>query len=292
MKFLLFHAFIVSLTLSAWISPAFSAQVLRAVKVDQPPVIDGSGQDTVWNKAETLTVQDKVGKVGVQLKAVRTADSVFFLVRYPSASERRLHKPWVWDKEYEIYTMGPQREDTFTFKWNMMEHEVDLDILSDDNYTADVWYWKANRWDPVGHADDQSYHLGDEPGRRAMELTSRSGKKRYYTRIPDAGGDANTTVTPLAYQKDVVDQFVPTQPSGSRADVRAKGVWKDGFWTIEFGRKLSTGHSDDLRFDPASGKKYLFGVSIYGIYGEKLLPGETELYGKGRISDPLYLSFD
>lgn len=37
---------------------------------------------------------------------------------------------------------------------------------------------------------------------------------------------------------------------GSAADVRAKGVWRDGRWTLELERKLSTGHPDDAAFAP------------------------------------------
>lgn len=36
--------------------------------------------------------------------------------------------------------------------------------------------------------------------------------------------------------------------TGSVADVRAKGAWKDGFWTLETRRKFDTGHGDDVVF--------------------------------------------
>ena len=37
-------------------------------------------------------------------------------------------------------------------------------------------------------------------------------------------------------------------PQGSIADVKAKGVWRDGRWHLELSRKLDTGHSDDTQF--------------------------------------------
>jgi hypothetical protein len=38
-------------------------------------------------------------------------------------------------------------------------------------------------------------------------------------------------------------------PSGSAADVQAKGEWANGKWTLELARKLNTGNPDDAAFD-------------------------------------------
>ena len=39
---------------------------------------------------------------------------------------------------------------------------------------------------------------------------------------------------------------VNPNPTGSIADVEAKGVWRDGRWYLEMSRKLDTGHDDDV----------------------------------------------
>ncbi|WP_305044096.1 ethylbenzene dehydrogenase-related protein [Geoalkalibacter sp.] len=288
MRFVFLSAALVA-TLAAL--PAQARPTLVAAKVAAAPVIDGAAADAAWASAEELRVRDQVAEVDISLKAVYTAEEIFFLVSYADPEENRLHKPWVWNKSLESYVPGPQREDSFTFKWNMMDRPVDLSNFSDDSYRADVWYWKAGRSDPSGYSDDQTHILSDTPDRRAQEVTSRSGRKRYLVRPPDAGDAASEPRLVLDYEGEVVDQFTHRAPTGSRADIKAKGVWKDGRWTIEFARKLDTGHDDDLRFDPKAGLDYLFGVSIYGLYGEPLDPSQPTRYGQGRISELIHLNF-
>ena len=80
-------------------------------------------------------------------------------------------------------------------------------------------------------------------------------------------------------------------PQGSRADVRAKGLWRDGVWSIEFARKLDTGHKDDLVMAP--GGVYLFGVSRYEMaYGEANPEWAQPLFKSGDAFDRLMLHID
>lgn len=270
---------------------AQSAQSLIAARVKQAPVIDGLSKDKAWESAKAITVRDKRVDVDVTIKTVYTKEMVFFLVRYPDSSEDRLHKPWVWNKEIEAYMLGPQREDTFTFKWNIGNKEVDLSNFSDDNYTADIWYYKANRTCPCGYADDKFHILSSTSGKKSKKLTSKTGKKRYLVRIADEGISCYKKRLLTSYQGELQNQYESRTPEHSRADIRAKGVWKNEYWTIEFGRKLNTGHADDIRFDPVSGKKYQFGISIAGLYGEVVDKTKPHWYGQGRISETLYLVF-
>jgi hypothetical protein len=228
--------------------------------------------------------------VDIKLKTVYTDDMIYFLVQYPDSTEDKLHKPWVWNKDLEIYRAGKQREDTFIFKWNMEKREVDLSNFSDNNYTADLWYWKAHRTNPAGYADDKSQVFASEPGKKATELKSKTGKKRYLMRLGDTGKPAQKKQVLTEYKGDLKPQYIHTKPEGSRADVRAKGRWKQGTWTIEFGRKLTTGNADDVQFS-ALNKKYLFGVSIKSLYGEPFNDSAPNFYGQGRISEKLYLVF-
>lgn len=275
-----------------WATPAFSAQVIHAVKVKQAPVVDGLAGEAIWQKAPALTIRDKVADVDVVLRAIYTEDRIYFLVRYADPTEDRLQKPWIWDKGLEAYVMGPQREDTFAFRWNLEKRDVNLSNFSDDSFHSDIWYWKANRTDPAGFADDKLDILTDESGRKAQEVVSDKGRKRYLMRLSDQGSPAQQKRIFTSYQGDLLDQFEPAMPTGSLADIAAKGVWKDGFWTIEFGRKLKTGYNDeDVQFNPAAGRPYLFGVSIYGLYGEHVDRSASHLYGMGRISDPIRLVF-
>jgi hypothetical protein len=65
---------------------------------------------------------------------------------------------------------------------------------------------------------------------------------------------------------DVVPGIVVAPFDGSRGDIAAKGVWKNGVWTVEIRRKLvTTGDKvkeQDVQFDDLK-KTYYFGVSVF-----------------------------
>ncbi len=86
----------------------------------------------------------------------------------------------------------------------------------------------------------------------------------------------------------MVAQYYPRQPEGSRADIRAKGVWREGRWTIEWARKLQTGHDDDVAFVP--GQSYDFVVSCYEMAASEVHPEWSQpLYKAGDAFDLLRL---
>ena len=95
---------------------------------------------------------------------------------------------------------------------------------------------------------------------------------------------------PIDYKGDILPRFKHRNPEGSRADIRAKGRWKDRRWAIEFERNLTTGHKDDIQFDVS--REYRFGISRYEIAGRypngKL---SQPLYGCGDVSNNIILSF-
>ena len=265
---------------------------IPSVKVEKVPVLDGAGMDSAWQGLKPVTVKDSASGTNILIRSVYTADQVFFLVQFPDNAENFLHKPWVWNATEKKYETGPHREDTFVFKWNMMDHDVNLSNFSDDDYRADVWYWKANRTNSAGYADDKSQVLAAQPIEKSTELTSTSGKARHLGRYSDAGKAAYKELKELTeYQGDLVDRYPASTPEGSRADVHAKGSWNGGFRTIEYARALNTGHDDDLQFEPAVGKAYLFGVSIFSLYGRPHIVNSPNFYGRGRISEPLRLKF-
>ncbi len=265
---------------------------IASIKVDAPPVVDGHAQDAVWNRVKPIAIADSASGAKILLRSVYTDEQIFFLVQYPDSAENFLHKPWVWNAAEKKYEEGSHREDTFVFKWNMMDHDVNLSNFSDDDYQADVWYWKANRTNPAGYADDKTQVLGSKPIKKSTELTSASGKTRHLGRYSDAGKAPYEELKEITgYQGDLVDRYPLAKPEGSRADVHAKGVWNGGFRTVEFARALNTGHDDDLQFEPAAGKTYLFGVSIFSLYGRPHVENSPNFYGRGRISESLRLKF-
>ena len=282
---------ITTLLLSCSFAASSSAeQIISAVRVAEPPVIDGNDNDPVWNKAEQVITPDQANDLPIAVKAIYTSQEIFILIKFKDPDESRTHKSWQWDKGLGLYRVDYDREDIFVIKWNMAPEPVDLSIYSDDSYLADVWYWKASRTDPVGYADDKIHMLYPVKDRDATELKNKAGKKVYLTRSADKGTSAFKIDMKMDYQGEKLPRYINRQPTGSRADVKAKGNWHDGGWTIEYARALDTGNRDDVQFKVH--KKYLLGVSRYEIAGrsanEKL---SQPLYGTGDINEVLWLHF-
>lgn len=281
-------ALCLGILLSGAAASAFAEQNLPAVVATEPPIIDGLANDPAWQNAPVITTVDKANDLPVRIRAVHTATEIFFLVNFPDADESRTHKSWAWDKGRGIYTVGQDREDIFIFKWNMAANPVDLSIYSDTPYMADIWYWKACRTDPAGYADDKSHLLSPAEDPDATGIVSRSGNKMYLLRTGDVGESAYSINLISEYQGDILPRYINRQPTGSRSDVRARGVWHDGGWSIEFSRQLVTGNADDIQFAP--GGKYVFGVSRYEIAGRAANAKLSDpLYGTGDVNEILWL---
>ena len=173
-------------------STAMAAIEVPCKKVAVAPVLDGSDKDAAWAGVKPLSIKDGASGNPILLRSVRTDERIFFLVQYPDSVQNFVHKPWIWNATEKKYETGPHREDTFVFKWNMMDEDVDLSNFSDDSYQADVWYWKANRTNPAGFADDKNQILSDQPIKKSMELASVTGKVRHLGRYSDAGKSARS----------------------------------------------------------------------------------------------------
>ncbi len=158
-------------------------------------------------------------------------------------------------------------------------------------HRADIWYWKAHRTIPLDFADDKNQSLTVKPEKRATKITSADGTELFLLRQGDEGLAAYTSVLVVDRKENIMPRFEHTIPRGSRADVKAKGIWRDGLWTIEFQRALDTSHDDDIPFDPS--KSYTLGLSRYEIAGRSEDPNPDQpLFGTGDIHQPVILSFE
>lgn len=287
----LFEIFFIVIFILGIERASYGKQTLTALKTQMPPVIDGKIDTGVWDKAKEMITHDKIADIDIAIKALYDKQKIYFLVRFPDPDESRSHKPWVWDKEMGIYGVGPDREDVFQFVFSMENTPVDLSIFADNDYIADCWFWKADRSDPSGFADDKINRLSDSFIESAVKLQSKTGKIMYLSRDLDKGTHMFKSQVLGDYQGDKLPRFIHRFPFGSCADISAKGVWQNGFWTLEFSRALDTGYPDDARFD--TDKEYIFGVSRYEIAGRDTEPSLTQpLYGKGDVSEELILSFE
>lgn len=266
------------------------AEALTAVKTDTLLTVDGMEQENMWSKAKPIVVHDNIAKVDITVKALYSEQDIFILVKFPDPNESRIHKSWVWNKSQKVYEMGQDREDTFIIKWYMEFDPQGLSLSAGKPHKADIWYWKANRTDPTGYADDKIQFLRTEGEKRATKITSPDGTVLYLTRKGDQGDAAYASSLVVDYKSDREPRFENLIPTGSRADIKAKGVWRDGEWTIEFKRALNTGHDDDLALEV--NKTYTLGVSRFEIAGNRVdLKSDQPLYGAGDIQQAVLLSF-
>ena len=242
---------------------------LICARVATAPVIDGNGDDAAWKSAKALetTVKrplppDVGASTDVSIRAVRTDTHICFLVRWKDATKDDVaHKPWVWNPGMNAYLEGPEREDMFSVAF---EHtgEFDADMLSGKPGVWDVWQWKAVRTNPQGFAMDRTHRYTlEKPEGKAGVHDAKNGGKIWIARAEDAGDTVEKKqAAPKEKADDRVPQYLPGSPSGSAADVRAKGAWADGWWTLEIARKLDTGNKDDTAFDVKRDYKFALGT--------------------------------
>ena len=265
-------------------------QVVKSYKISQSPLVDGLETEEVWKNVEAVTTFDAIAQIDIAIKSVYSDSDIFFLVSFADKDESRTHRSWIWNKETEIYDEGPDREDIFVFKWKLDQNTENLSVFSDESHEADIWYWKAARTDPLGFADDKIHRFYNYPAKDSFEVTTKSGGKMYLQRQGDIGRSSFKTKILIDYQGNEAPRYTVRNPEFSRADVKAKGVWKDGRWTIEFARALVTDNTDDVNFQTLV-KSYGFGVSRYEIAGRPHEDSEQPLFGSGDITELLTLEF-
>jgi Ethylbenzene dehydrogenase len=249
---------------------------LASARVDRVPDVDGDGADPAWKSAkETKLVakgvfpENAARSTEVTLRAVHTGTDVYLLVRWRDGTrDDAVHKPFVWDSAKAAYVEGPEREDMLSVAF---EHTGPFtgDMLSPVESIWDVWHWKAARTNPQGFAMDRSHHYTRQQWQgKGRAHTARDGQPIWIARPEDAGDTVEKKQpAPPARADDRVPQYLPGVPSGSAGDVKAKGAWSDGWWTLELQRKLDTGHADDdTRFDTS--KTFKMAVSVHDRTGE------------------------
>ncbi|MDP6636873.1 MAG: ethylbenzene dehydrogenase-related protein [Phycisphaerae bacterium] len=258
--------------------------------VNESPVIDGIAGDAVWSLAKPITTLDFPSQRTITIRAVHTSDTIFFLVTFPDVSPSTTHKSFRWDREAGIYKPYNDREDMFAFKWSMQGLNANLLLRGGQPHRGDIWFWKACRTNPAGYADDKSHSYSTQKQNvHATEITPLAGNSpMYLLRTGDSGQSAYEEKIALDHQGPFAPRFINRQPTGSRADVSARGCWREGGWTVEFARKLDTGHDDDVAF--TAGGRYLFIVSCYEMSGDTVHPEWSQpLYRTGDGFDRIVL---
>jgi len=156
---------------------------------------------------------------------------------------------------------------------------------------ADMWHWKAVRSNPVGYAEDGyvAFNATKEP-EKGRKRDAGSGTKAKDNRTKDKSGPAymqdpsksasipgtllvaqaveikNHTGFKFKDGDEIPGYMLQTSWKDSFADVKAKGAWQNGKWTVMMSRKLNTGYDDDTQFNTR--KKYPFSLAVFDNSGE------------------------
>jgi hypothetical protein len=205
---------------------------------------------------------------------------LYVLAQWPDTTRSDMRDPYVWNPQKKQYERPTKPDDQFALEFPI-EGSFEINMLTTSSgYVADVWHWKAGRGNPVGWVDDKRHIIGAKPGVKSREY-QLGGHGTVHIARPTDHGDSSYTVKPKPdhYIGDVVDSFVPHEPSGSLADVRGKGVHNGTGWTLEMARKLDTGHPDDAVIDRSKDNTCAIAVL------------DDELYWRHSVSGLLILRF-
>ena len=282
--------------LSPLLSFGQAPQVIAVHALAQAPKIDGHLEDwgtDGWIKVpikpalekserakfglDTEDDRNQTGSLTLQLKAGVSAGKLYIALKYPDSAADTVYRPWEW--RGDKYAEGKQREDMLALRFHMAG-DFDRTMLSTKDYKVDVWLWSAARTNPAGIAEDMIHHVTTSMLENAAEYAMPDGKTSYIRKQRDAGAAPYKMLPrPKENKGEKLPAFEAATPSGSGADVAAKGDWKAGNWHLEFARVLSTGSPDDVAFKP----------------GQKIL-GQIAVFNKGyaehkSISEPLLFDF-
>lgn len=243
------------------------AQTIPVVQLPSPPQIDGKDND--WQNVEPVEIalegDLKITKISVRSGVA--GDEAFFLFQWKDDTHDAVHKPYLWDEAKGKYVAGDQSEDRFAINF-AISGDFTHDWFSGKSFTADMWHWKAARTNPIGLAHDKLTIITSTEAPKAFKARSHDGKDIYILRPSDSGDELYTTKRYAIKEKEMMPKYILNdKPSGSVADVKAKGIWENGQWTLEIKRKLDTGNSDDAVFE--SGKAIGAAIAVFDHSGDE-----------------------
>jgi len=195
-----------------------------------------------------------------------------------------LHK-----KDVRKYLPDSRSDDNAS--WAKVKPASEIAQLKSDNRFVDLMQWRAHRSQPIGMADDGyvfEYRLTDagknifsknwdktlNQPKYMFDPAKVGFKSRSLDQIRDLSQPSSLIVeeNTLAFDAsvkwkkgDMIPEYYVsrTMAKGSAADNgKVNAIWGAGYWTLEWQRKLDTGHpADDKAFK--EGQVYTFGFAVH-----------------------------
>lgn len=266
MKNLVFFSVVYFLLIGSVVS-----ETIKIHRLKMAPTVDGNGAE--WVDIPEIQVSLRQSKAGAETKVSSVSvrggvfgDEVFFFLQWNDSTKNVIHRSFHWDEESKKYKNGSMLEDRLAFQF-AMEGDYSTNWLSGKSFKADMWHWKAARSNPLGIAHDKMTIISREKVLRAYITRALDGTKLYIRRPSDEGSSIYRTKRYRKKQKAVMPKYVLNpNPTGSVADVKAKGTWHNQQWHLELKRKLDTGNPDDVLF--SLGQKVLAGIAVFDNSGD------------------------
>ncbi len=165
---------------------------------------------------------------------------------------------------------------------NPDEKDFGNKYTSNQGEMGDIWHMKIVRTNPTGYVDDQYVDSTQYNKTSAPDAGRHSdpGGSPYSDNINAAKNAPNYTsadqpappywifdsekqpFTDTYNAGDEIASIIVKPPTGDRADIKGMAVYKDGKWTLEYGRKLTTGSQYDVQFSDLK-KEYAFGTAVF-----------------------------
>jgi hypothetical protein len=151
---------------------------------------------------------------------------------------------------------------------------------------GDMWHMKTGRNGVFGQVDDQyvdhtrydaktapnAGRKGDPGGAEYKAFGLVNGKPEFMNRDGKAATNGGTYYVKdgdqVAFDDarfkagDEVASYIAYKVGGDRGDIRVASGWRNGVWTFEVARKLTTGSKYDVQFADL-GKTYYFGLAAF-----------------------------
>jgi hypothetical protein len=244
--------------------------------------------------------------IAQKVRSVYTKDEVFFLFEWhdynksmdknawkftggkwvkQKANEDRIGMVWEINRIDKFATKGCavlcHNEPKNTEEWYY--------AVSSPTEKADLWHWKSVRSNPVGYTEDGyvTANPSKEP-EKGRKRDAGSGTKAKSNRTKDKKGPAymqdpskessipgsllvseSVKINDGSIFKEgdeIPGYMLHTEWKDSFADIKTKGVWENGKWTVMMQRKLRTEYDDDVQFNTK--KTYPFALALFDNSGD------------------------
>lgn len=258
-----------------------AGQQIKVNKLLFPMKIDGNFAD--WSHSGVLDWQEipvahsewvlgteekdseQFAKHVVFMKVGRYKDRLYFAIRWLDPKQDIHYKPWRWNGKRYIKRRN-NSDDMFVFRFRTGDNYSRC-MLTNRPYETDIWRWSSGRSNPSGYADDMIHRYSNTPfALPAIEYEGLKGMV-YFQKHMDAGtgGWRNSPRPAVKGERVLPGTLFDLLPSGSRADVAARGVWEKGSWHLEMSRALKTTDPGDIQFSDGISNEFQIGVFFSGF---------------------------